>query len=60
MCHLGPFVNSELQRNSSPILLIEIPTIVLKEGRSERGYIPGTPNNFWYNPKVVPLDDTPT
>ena len=31
---------------TSPIVLIEIPTIVLKEGRSERGYNPETPSNF--------------
>ena len=37
--------------NSSPIVLIKIPTIVLKEGRSERGYNPETPSNFWNNPK---------
>ena len=59
MCHLRVFVNSKLQ-NISPIVLIEILTIVLKEERSERGYNPGTPSNFWYNPKIVPLDDTPT
>ena len=59
MCHLRPFVSSKLQ-NSSPIVSIEILTIVLKEGRSERGYNPETPSNFWYNSKVVPLDDTPT
>ena len=58
-CHLRTFVNSKLQ-NSSPIVLIEILTIVLKEGRSERGYNPGTPSNFWNNPKIVPLDDMPT
>ena len=23
----------------------------------ERGYNPGTPSNFQYNPKIVPLDD---
>ena len=38
-------------KNSSPIVLIDIPTIVLKEGRSERGYNPETPSNFWNNPK---------
>ena len=59
MCHLKPFMNSKLE-NSSPIVLIEVPAIVLKEGRSERGYNPETPSNFWYNPKIVPLDDTPT
>ena len=47
-------------KNSSPIVLIEILTIVLKEGRSERGYNPETPTNFWNNPKIVPLDDMPT
>ena len=51
MCHLKPFMNSKLQQNSSPIVLIEILTIVLKEGRSERGYNPETPSNFWNNPK---------
>ena len=39
---------------------MEILTIVLKEGRSERGYNPGTPSNFQYNSKIVPLDDMPT
>ena len=51
MCHHRTFVNLKLQENSSPIVLIEIPTIVLKEGRSERGYNPETPSNFWNNPK---------
>ena len=51
MCHLKPSMNSKLQQNSSPIVLIQIPTIVLKEGRSERGYNPETPSNFWNNPK---------
>ena len=60
MYHPGPFIISNLKKNSSPIVLIEIPTIVLKEGRSERGYNPGTPSNFWNNLKVIPLDDTPT
>ena len=40
--------------------MIRILTIVLKEGRSERGYNPETPSNFWNNPKATPLDDTPT
>ena len=48
------------EKNASPIVLIEILTIVLKEGRSERGYNPETPSNFQYNPKVTPMDDTPT
>ena len=60
MCHPGPFIISNLKKNSSPIALIEIPTIVLKEGRSERGYNPETPSNFQNNLKVTPLDDTPT
>ena len=51
MCHHRTFVNLKLQENSSPIVLIEIPTIVLKEGKSERGYNPETPSNFWNNPK---------
>ena len=38
-------------KNSSPIVLIKILTIVLKKGRSERGYNPETPSNFWNNPK---------
>ena len=58
--HPGPFIILNLKKNSSPIVLIEIPTIVLKEGRSERGYNPETPSNFWNNLKVTPLDDTPT
>ena len=56
----GPFIISNLKKNSSPIVLIEILTIVLKEGRSERGYNPETPSNFWNNLKVTPLDDTST
>ena len=51
MCHLKPSSNSKLQQNYSPIVLIHIPTIVLKEGRSERGYNPETPSNFWNNRK---------
>ena len=47
-------------KNVSPIVLIEILTIVLKERRSERGYNPGTPSNFPYHSNVVPIDDTPT
>ena len=60
MCHPGPFIISNLKKNSSQIVLIEILTIVLKEGRSERGYNPETPSNFQNNLKVTPLDDTPT
>ena len=48
------------KKNLVPIVLIGILTIVLKEGRSERGYNPETPSNFWNNLKVTPLDDTPT
>ena len=33
-------------QNSSPIVLIKVSTVVLKEGRSERGYNPETPYNF--------------
>ena len=33
-------------QHSSPIVLIKVSTIVLKEGRSERGYNPETPCNF--------------
>ena len=46
MCHPGPSIISNLKKNSSPIVLIEILTIVLKEGRSERGYNPETPRIF--------------
>ena len=60
VCHPGPFIISNLKKNSSPIVLIGILTIVLKEWRSERGYNPETPSNFWNNLKVTPLDDTPT
>ena len=60
MCHLKPSMNSKLQQNYSPIVLIQILTIVLKEGRSERGYNPETPSNFGITPKIVPLNDTPT
>ena len=35
MCHPGPLIILNLKKNSSPIVLIEITTIVLKEGRSE-------------------------
>ena len=55
MCHLETFVNLKLKKNSSPIVLIEILTIVLKEGRSERGHNPETPSNFPYHSKVVPV-----
>ena len=45
--------NLKLQENSSPIVLIKVLTIVLKEGRSERGYNPETPNNFPYHSKLA-------
>ena len=51
MSHHRTFIDLKLQENSSPIVLIEILTIVLREGRSERGYNPETPSNFWNNPK---------
>ena len=47
-CHHKTFEKLKLQ-NCSPIVLIKISTIVLKEGRSERGYNPETPYNFSYN-----------
>ena len=40
-------------QKSSPIVLIEVLTIVLKEGRSERGYNPETSSNFPYHSKLV-------
>ena len=46
LCHHKTFENLKLQ-NFSPIVLIKILTIVLKEGRSERGYNPETPYNFF-------------
>ena len=52
MCHHKTLENFERQ-NSSPIVLIEELTIVLKEGRSERGYNPETPSNFPYHSKLV-------
>ena len=53
MCHHRTFENLKLQENSRPIVLIEVLTIVLKEGRSERGYNPETPSHFPYHSKVV-------
>ena len=52
MCHHKTLEKFEHQ-NSSPIVLIEVLTIVLKEERSERGYNPETPSNFPYNSKLV-------
>ena len=51
-CHHKTLEKFECQ-NSSPIVLIEELTIVLKEGRSERGYNPETPSNFPYHSKLV-------
>ena len=45
VCHHKTLQKLKLQ-NSGPIVLIKVSTIVLKEGRSERGYNPGTPYNF--------------
>ena len=44
-CHHKILEKLKLQ-NSGPIVLIKVSTIVLKEGRSERGYNPETPYNF--------------
>ena len=52
MCHHKTLEKFECQ-SSSPIVLIEVSTIVLKEGRSERGYNPGTPSNFQYHSRLV-------
>ena len=41
-CHHKTFEKLGLQ-NYGPIVLIKVSTIVLKEGRSERGYNPETP-----------------
>ena len=46
-CHHKILEKFKLQ-NSGPIVLIKLSTIVLKEGRSERGYNPETPYNFSY------------
>ena len=56
MYHHRTFENLKLQENSSPIVLIEVWTIVLKEGRSERGYNPEIPSNFPYHSKVVLIE----
>ena len=45
--HHKTFEKLKLQ-NFCPFLLIKVSTIVLKEGRSERGYNPETPYNFSY------------
>ena len=52
MCHHKTLKKFVCQ-NSSPIVLIQVSTIVLKEGRSERGYNPETPSNFPYHSKLV-------
>ena len=46
-CHHKTFEKLKLQ-NYGLIVLIKVLTIVLKEGRSERGYNPETPYNFSY------------
>ena len=46
----------KLQENSSPIVLIKVSTIVLKEGRSERGYNPETPSNFPHHSSVMSIE----
>ena len=48
VCHHKTFEKLKLQ-NSGPIVLTKVSTIVLKEGRSERGYNPETPYNFSYH-----------
>ena len=52
MCHHKTLEKFECQ-NSSPIVLIQVLTIVLKEGRSGRGYNPETPSNFPHHSKLV-------
>ena len=51
-CHHKTLEKFECQ-NSSPIVLIEELTVVLKEGRSERGYNPETPSNCPHHSKLV-------
>ena len=51
-CHPKTLENLKLQ-NSGPIVLIKVSTIVLKEGRSERGYNPETPCNFPHHSRVI-------
>ena len=53
MCHHTTFKKFKLQ-NYGPIVLIKVLTIVLKEGRSERGYNPETPCNFSYQSSMMP------
>ena len=53
MCHHKALKKKLECQNSSPFVLIEVLTIVLKEGRSERGYNPETPCNFPYHSKLV-------
>ena len=52
MCHHKTLEKFE-RKNSSPIVLIEVSTIVLKEGSSKRGYNPETLSNFPYHSKLV-------
>ena len=54
MCHHKTLENLKLQ-NSSPIVLVKVSTIVLKEGRSERGYNPETPCNFPHHSSVMSI-----
>ena len=53
-CHHTTLENLKLQI-SSPIVLIEVLTIVLKEGRRERGYNPETPCNFPHQSSVMSI-----
>ena len=52
MCHHTTLKKFKLQ-NYGPIVLIKVSTIVLKEGRSERGYNPETPYNFSYQSSMM-------
>ena len=52
-CHHKTLEKLKLQ-NYGPIVLIKVLTIVLKEGRSERGYNPETPCNFSYQSSMMP------
>ena len=54
-CHHKTLEKFELQ-SSGPIVLIKVSTIVLKEGRSERGYNPETPSNFPHHSSVMLIE----
>ena len=54
-CHHTTLENLKFQ-NFSPIVLIKISTIILKEGRSERGYNPETPCNFSHQSSVILIE----